>query len=199
MFVPLTHDGVRGWLLNLVCPGNAMSVSHGRQLLVKNASLNRNLGFDNVCKEKRVHIAYNEYPKEPKFSVNSKTGELVKYPVNPVARILPVAHEWEIQTAFFESNNIIPFWTNCNMTWGSLNGTTGQWTGTVGMVQRDEADYAIPLFGVNYARSKVVAFSPPSAFHPQRWLSRYPRKLSPIWNLVGLFQIGCSSQYFQSF
>ena len=80
------------------------------------------------------------------------------------------------------------------MTWGSLNGTTGQWTGTVGMVQRDEADYAIPLFGVNYARSKVVAFSPPSAFHPQRWLSRYPRKLSPIWNLLGLFTKAIKSQ-----
>ena len=173
-----------------------MSVSHRRLLLVKNATINRNLGFDGVCKEKYVHIAYNEYPKEPKFSVNSKTGELVKYPVNPVARILPVSHEWERQAAFFESNNITPFWTNCNMTWGSLNETTGQWTGTVGMVQRDEADYAIPHFGVNYARSKVVTFSPPSGMAPQRWLTRYPRKLSPIWNLLGLFQIGCSSQNF---
>ena len=180
----------------MVCPGNAKNIFHRRLLLVKTITVNRNLGFDDVCKEKHVHIAYNEYPKEPKFNVNSTTGKLVKYPVNPVARILPVAQEWEIQEAFFESNNITPFWKNCNMTWGSLNETTGQWTGTVGMIQRDEADYAIPYFGVNYARSKVVAFSPPTAFHPQRWLTRYPRKLSPVWNLLGLFQKECSSQDF---
>ena len=28
VFVPLTHDGVKGWIFNLVCPGNSMSVSH---------------------------------------------------------------------------------------------------------------------------------------------------------------------------
>ena len=57
MFVPLTHDGAKGLIFNLVCPGNAMSVSHKRQLLLKNATVNRNLGFDDICNEKQVFIA----------------------------------------------------------------------------------------------------------------------------------------------
>ena len=61
MFVPLTHNGVKGWFFNLVCPGNAMSVSHERLLLLKNAAVNRNLSFDNVCVEKHVVVAYINY------------------------------------------------------------------------------------------------------------------------------------------
>ena len=36
-----------------------MSVSHKRLLLLKNATVNWNLGFDNVCKEKHAIVAYN--------------------------------------------------------------------------------------------------------------------------------------------
>ena len=51
VFVPLTHDGVKGWIFDLVCPGNAMSVTHEGLLLLKSATVNRNLGFDEVCNE----------------------------------------------------------------------------------------------------------------------------------------------------
>ena len=56
----MTQDGVQGWVFKLVCPGNANSVAHERLLLLKNATVNRGLGFDAVCDEKTVVIAYTE-------------------------------------------------------------------------------------------------------------------------------------------
>ena len=100
--------------------------------------------------------------------------------------------EWETQKAFFETNNIKPIWLNANYTWGTLNYTTGQWSGAVGMIQRDEADYAIWGFSGTYARSKVAAFSQTN-YKPLYWLTRYPLELPPTWNLLGLFTKGCIS------
>ena len=156
--VPLTHDGVKGWIFSLVCPGNAMSISIKRLLLLTNATVNRNLGFDDVCKEKHVYVAYNNEPDS--FEINNVTGEMVRFPVKPYVSFDQIAFEWEIQVAFFTSHNIKPQWFNCNYTWGTLNYTTGQWSGAVGMIQRDEADYAIFGFTGTYGRSKVAAFSP---------------------------------------
>ena len=65
VFVPLNREGAKGWIFNIVCPGNAMSVSHERLLLLKIAKVNRNLSFDEVCGEKHVLIAYrNQYMRE---------------------------------------------------------------------------------------------------------------------------------------
>ena len=186
--VPLTHDGVKGWMFSLVCPGNAMSVAHKGLLLLTNATVNRNLGFDDVCKEKHVYVAYNNDPLS--FEVSNITGEMVKKPVS----YAPVAWEWEIQAAFFKDNNITPHLFNCNYTWGTLNETTGQANGAVGMIQRDEADYAIFGFGGSYPRSKVASFSPGNMFTPYYWLTRYPLELSPTWNLLGLFTKAKKSQ-----
>ncbi len=58
----------------------------------------------------------------------------------------PIAHEWKIQATFFESYNITSHWINANYTWGTLNYTSGQRSGAVGLIQRDEADYAITGF-----------------------------------------------------
>ena len=192
VFVPLTHDGVKGWIFNLVCPGNALSVSHTGLLLLKNATVNRNLGFDDVCKEKQVVVAHNNEPSD--FEVSNITGEMVKYPVEPYVIHGNVAREWEIQEAFFKYNNITPHWINANYTWGTLNVTTGQWSGAVGLIQRDEADYAIHAFSGTYGRSKVAAFSPGTFYNPMHWLTRYPLELSPTWNLFGLFTKGGISQ-----
>ena len=68
----------------MVCPGYAMSVTHDRLLLLKNATVNRNLGFDGVCREKYVIVAYNNEPFA--FEVSKVTGEMVRYPVDPVLR-----------------------------------------------------------------------------------------------------------------
>ena len=192
VFVPPNPDGVQGWIFNFVCPGNAVSKSHEQLLLLKNATVNRNLGFDDMCNEKHVHLAYiNDWGE---FGVSEITGEMIKYPMKPYVNYMTIAHEWEIQEAFFEINNIKPHWINANFTWGTLNYTTGQWSGAVGMIQRDEADYAIFGFLGTYARSRVAAFSPGIYYNPKHWLTRYPKELSPIWNLLGLFTKGYFSQ-----
>ena len=170
VFVPLTHDGLKGWIFDLVCPGNAKSVSHERLLLLKNATVNRNLGFNDVCKEKHVYVAYINEPGI--FEVSKVTGEMVRYQVWPVVRD-SISFEWEIQAAFFKSNNIKPQWINANYTWGTLNYNTGQWSGAVGLIQRDEADYAIYGFAYTHPRSKVAALSA-TLYRPLHWLPRYP-------------------------
>ena len=193
VFVPVNHYGVKGWLFNMVCPGNTMSTYHEGLLMLKNEStVNKNLRFDDICKEKYVSVAYNN--EQWFFEVSNITGEMVKYPVEPYVSYGNVAWNWETQAAFFQYNNIIPQWLNCNYTWGTLNETTGQWSGAVGMIQRDEADYALPTFAGTYPRSKVAAFSPGIQFIPKHWLTRYPLELSPVWNLLGLFTKAIKSQ-----
>ena len=142
-----------------------------------------------MCIKKHVYVAYTNYAIE----ISNTTGEMVKWPVMPFVYYYNMAHEWEIQEVFFATNNIQPTWLSVNSTFGTLNYTTGQWSGAVGMIQRDEADYAICCFFGTYNRSKVAAFSASGHF-PKHWLSRNPLELSPTWNLLGLFTKGYISQ-----
>ena len=107
---PLTQDGVKGWVFKLVCPGYAMSISHDRLLLLKNATVNGNLDFVTVCKERHVFIGY--WTQDQTLKVDRTTGKVMKYP--PIKNVLSVQHviaqEWEIQTMFFEQNNIKGHW-----------------------------------------------------------------------------------------
>ena len=192
VFVPLTYTGVKGWIFNLVCPGNAISESHEGLLLLNNATVNRNLGFDDVCKNKYAYVAYNNQYEH--FVVSNITGDMVKYPVEPFLGYMNIAFEWEIQDGFFASFNIKPIWINANYSWGWYDNVTDTWTGATGMIERDEADYALWGFAYTLARSKVVAFSPGLDYMPYYWLTRYPQELSPTWNLLGLFTKGYSLQ-----
>ena len=93
----------------MVCPGNTMSSYHEGLLLLKNAAtVNNNLGFDDICKEKYVYVAYNN--EWETFEVSNITGNMVEYPVAPYVSFTPVAWEWEIQATFFTYNNITPQW-----------------------------------------------------------------------------------------
>ena len=169
-----------------------MSVFYEGLLLLKNATLNKNLGFDDVCKEKQVFVAYNHEPGM--FEVNNITGEMVRYPVDPRIAYVNIAAEWEVEAAFFETNNIKPIWLNANFTWGWYDNVTDQWTGATGMIEKDEVDFALPGFAFTYGRSKVAAFSPGITYIPLHWLTRYPQRLSPTWNLLGLFTKEYNSQ-----
>ena len=213
---------MKGWIIKLVCPGNANSVAHDRLLLLKNATVNRGLGFDAVCDEKEVVIAYSERQHfaddywrgskynvwEKEFGVDQTTGQMwhVKdryEQAHPSKGFLhPVSHEWEIQETFFNLYNITPKWINCCENCPELPQTkygaednhndtlarqrqeaegrgiedkeTGQWSGAVGMLQRDEADYALPDFALTYRKSKVAAFSPAYRFTPLYWIFKEP-------------------------
>ena len=192
MFVPLTQNDENGWFFKCVCPGFAFSAIHERLLLMRNASVNNNLGFDDVCKEKTVIVAYNN--DGGLFEVSNITGKMVEYPPNNIVRMTNIAYEYEVQKAFFQHNNVKPNWINCNFTWGWFDNETNQWTGAVGVVERDEADYAMWAFGGTYGRSLVTVFSSPMTYLPYHWLTRYPNELSPTWNLIGLFTKGYKSQ-----
>ena len=118
-----------------------MSVSHERLLLLKNATVNRNLGFDTICRDKHVYAAYQEL--ENTFEVDDEGVMMRTEIIFEGVTFYNMAWEWEIQAAFLESYSITPHWINANYTWGSLNKTTGQWSGGVGLIQRDEADYTL--------------------------------------------------------
>ena len=191
--VPLSHDGIKGWIFDLVCPGYALSVPHNRLLLLKNATVNWNLGFDKVCKDKQVSIAYgawagiyvnwdydNNRPFEDHLLAVQPRLMVLAEPYN-------VAYEEEIHAAFFKRNNIRPQWHWTNVKVSTLNEKTGQWSGAIGLVQRDEVDYAVGSFFPTYTTSKVVTFSAAKTYSPIYLFSRKPRELSSTWNLIGLF------------
>ena len=165
-----------------------MSVTHKKLMLLKNATVNWNLNFDDVCKEKIAYVAYNN--RFMVFLVLPTTGKMLFWPGLRSISYINIAQEYEIQEAFFTTNNIKPIWLYAYQNWGRLNYTTGKWGGAVGMIERDEADYAICCFSGTYDRSKVAAFAPGMDYTPMHWLTRYPRELPPTWNLVGLFTKG---------
>ena len=121
-----------------------MSAFHEKLLLLKNATVNWNLGFDNVCKEKQVIVAYNNDPWKFGVWLGEMFGWVNKFQMLMYLKARYVSYgsmalQWEIQTAFFENNNIQPTWLHANQNWGTLNYTTGQWSGACGMIQKDEA------------------------------------------------------------
>ena len=171
----------------MVCPGYAMSVTHKKLMLLKNATVNWNLNFDDLCKEKIAYVAYNN--RFMVFVVLPYSGKMLFWPGLRAVNYINIAQEHEIQEAFFKTNNIKPIWLWAYQNWGTLNYTTGQWSGAVGMIQRDEADYALFGFLGTYNRSKVATFSL-TQYQPSYWLTRYPLELPPTWNLLGLFTKG---------
>ena len=113
--------------------------------------------------------------------------EIIKYKLNPKVKSLEsVAAFWELEDMFFKVNNIKPEWIWVRkLEKDLLNKTTGQWSGGVGHIQRDEADYAVKKYIPSYNMMKVVAFSP-TIFTVRYWVT-LGREVSPIWNLFQLF------------
>ena len=179
-----------------------MSTFHERLLLLKNVTVNRNLGFDDVCKEKHAKIIFYENRNKKTKKINRFIriserlpdnhyyGDIKKYKLNPTVKpISNVAEYWEIEDMFLKVNNIKPEWIWINTInkdeKGLLNETTGQWSGAVGMIQRDEADYAVKNYIPSYEMIKVADLSP-TLYAPLHWVT-CRREVSPIWNLLGLF------------
>ena len=111
MYLPTTHDGEQGWIFDLVCPGNVKSAYHKRLLLLKGETVNWNLGFEDICKERHVRIAYNNHPQH--FEISDQSGEMVKLrdipsQAFPSVGFYGVSKQWEIQESFFKTYNVIP-------------------------------------------------------------------------------------------
>ncbi|GBN10499.1 hypothetical protein AVEN_256300-1 [Araneus ventricosus] len=61
-----------------------------------------------------------------------------------------------------------------DMQWGRLE-PDGNWSGMVGMIQRDEADLAFSYLSLTEERSKVIGFSNPYAFDEHTFISKIPK------------------------
>ena len=101
--------------------------SHKRtRLLIRNGSVNQY--FKKVCPSETVRIAYNDYGDIFQLDDSEK---MVEYPYpSSISDIRPV----EIMSSFLTSQNLKPEWTNCNGDYGSLNKSTGRWTGVIAEV-----------------------------------------------------------------
>ena len=196
VFVPLSHDGIKGWVFRFICPGNALSKSHEKLLLLKNATVNHNLRINDICQEWHVDIAYSSvssdfyvgYYESNGTWVYSSSGKMAEYPpVLPMTGFSMICWEWEIQKAFFESNNIVPNWKDISHGFSSLNETTGQWGGSAKMIKSDQADYSVELLHATEERSRIFTFSPGIKRIPYYFLSKSREELPPTWNLLYLF------------
>ena len=142
--VPASRSSVVQFVMT--CPG--MSHSSTFTLHMRdNGEVDDGKVWGDLCREKRVNIAYNNYPGL--FEVNEDTGEMVRYPVKPVPGVYEyIPYDWEILETFFLNNDIIPVWINCHYTWGWYDEESGKWTGAVGQVRGIIKNYIICI-GLN--------------------------------------------------
>ncbi len=172
-----------------------MSSIHERLLILKNATVNRNLLFNDICREKHVKIAYSE--RADFLYVNKTTGHLIEWPkINVLQKDLSsqLSYPWEILNAFLEKNSIHPHWFDVGegIEGRSIFNVTGdgKWWGGNGMIQRDEVDFRAAQVMDGYS-SVVMAdcchHSPAIRNIKYHWFSRLPQELSPTLNLVYLF------------
>ena len=85
----MNHYGVKGWLFNMACPGNTMSTYYKGLLMLKNEStVNKNLRFDDICKEKYVSVAYNN--EQWFFEVSIHNRGVGEVPSGAICELWPV-------------------------------------------------------------------------------------------------------------
>ena len=126
--VPATRSSVVRFVMT--CPG--MSHSSTFTLHMRdNGEVDDGKVWGDLCREKRVHIAYNN--DEYSFLLDDDTGEMLVTATEPPT--YDPMTEREKLGSFFENYDIIPFWINCNYTWGSYDEDLGKWTGAVGKVK----------------------------------------------------------------
>ena len=129
--VPATRSSVVQFVMT--CPG--MSHSSTFTLHMRdNGGVDDGKVWGDLCREKRVNIAYNNYYSSEFFEVNDETGEMVKTPVDPRNWNNYIPYDWEILDSFFINHDIVPVWINCYSTWGWYDQESGKWTGAVGKV-----------------------------------------------------------------
>ena len=194
VFVPLTQDGLNGWIFKFVCPGNAMSVLHEGLLMLENGTVNIDLGLQDFCKGKLVKILINRYGNVHSW----KNGSIAEWPpIRPslrssYANMIP--YDWEIVKKFIVNNDIRPKWYRPKQNFSYeakdiFNKTTGMWNGTMGIIQRGAYDfYAVTALDncKSVESGQAVHFSAPLQILRFHWFSRLPQDLSLTWNLLYL-------------
>ena len=132
-----------------MCPGE--NERYHNLMIFHDGSVNRNLKYKDVCPVAElesepdyhhINIAYNQDP--PYFEFNDESKAMTKYPLSNTPSNLnfrlsknhpTIPYSWEILKIFFDHNNIVPNWIDCNQNWGWFDHETGKWTGATGKVK----------------------------------------------------------------
>ena len=128
--VPATRRSVVQFVMT--CPG--MSHSSTFTLHMRdNGEVNDGKVWGDFCREKVVNIAYQAHPGW--FEVDNVTGEMVRYPPNPVSGNEYIPYYWEMLETFFKNHAIVPVWTPCQ-SYGVYDEELEIWTEQVGEVSK---------------------------------------------------------------
>ena len=132
-----------------MCPGE--NERYHNLMISHDGSVNRDLEYKDVCPVAEldsepdyhhINIAYNN--DAPYFHVDNQTETMTEYPLSNtpfsgnmrLSKNHPqIAYPWDILKIFFDHNNIVPNWIDCNYTWGWFDYETEKWTGAVGKVK----------------------------------------------------------------
>ena len=143
------QDNPHGTLFNVMCPGE--NERYHNLMIFHDGSVNRNLKYKDVCpvaeldsepEYHHINIAYNN--DQPYFEFNDESKAMTKYPLSNTPSNLnfrlsknhpTIPYSWEILKIFFDHNNIVPNWIDCNQNWGWFDHETGKWTGATGKVK----------------------------------------------------------------
>ena len=164
-----------------MCPGNAKSLTHEKLLMLKNATVNQNMDFNELC-QPHVYIGLGLYQGQFSFEWDWEQWKWImeEYPPIEVSNEYSRrSWDWEIQSSFFKSNNIIPHWIDDYSHLGFLK-----------MLLNNTVDYCPVPQTVNTVALNVLAdASSVISNDPYHWVSRKPDALPLTWNLLYLFPL----------
>ena len=167
--VPATRSSVVQFVMT--CPG--MSHSSTFTLHMRDSGeVDDGKVWGDLCRVKRVNIAYNNEPKE--FEVDDEDGdgkgEMVRKPYfmkKDIKNIIP--WDWEILDSFFRNHDIEPTWLNCHYDWGKWLPEEGRWSGAIGKVGYEVTRLAVISPVSCVPRSRVTRRTWPCSGSGARW------------------------------
>ena len=122
---------LRTTVFHFTCYGES---DKSTKLLLRDREVNR-LAAD-VCKERVIRIAFNQYP--PWFELDV------------VNNYTFIDHGWaddDIFTSFFKNYKLTPDWHDCNQVWGTIDEETGGWSreGSLGEVSKNGFRFVVHI------------------------------------------------------
>ncbi|XP_023345796.1 glutamate receptor 3 [Eurytemora carolleeae] len=90
---------------------------------------------------------------------------------------------------YIEKRKLKPKFMNMLGVWGNENPKTGIWNGLFGKVIYDEADFGVGYLGYSRERAAVTTFTTALGEATLNWVSKYPEKTSPAYNIVKVFDV----------
>ncbi|GBN48827.1 Glutamate receptor ionotropic, delta-1, partial [Araneus ventricosus] len=114
-----------------------------------------------------------KYPQKIKVAV-LPFGDLMRINTSVEGKMEFSGVEGEILNVLLESLGLqYDFVIPKDLQWGRLE-KDGNWSGMVGMIQRDEADLAFSYLSMTEERSRVIGYSKPYMFEEHTFISQMP-------------------------